>query len=92
MLGVLPPLQDACGHQGAEAGGKRVARRAGAPGHLVKPAVAEEDLPDGEQSPFLADQLKGARNGARPRLRCWGCHNRQYKGKSQIWTYCYPGN
>ena len=82
MLGILPPLQDPGSHQGAKARGERVARRAGPPGHLVEPAVAEEYLPDGQQGPLLADQLKGARNGAGPRLRCWGCHDRQYKPKS----------
>ena len=53
MLGVRSPLEDPGADQGAEPGGERVARRAGPAHHLIESAVAEEDLPHGEQGPLL---------------------------------------
>ena len=68
VLGVRPALQDPGADQGAQAGGQRVARRPGAAHHLVEPAVAEEDLADGQQGPLLADDVQGAGDRAGPRL------------------------
>jgi hypothetical protein len=68
VLGIGPSLQDPGADQGAEPGRERVARGSGAVHHLVEPAVAEEDLADGEQGPFLADDVQGAGDRAGPWL------------------------
>lgn len=75
MLGVGPPLEHARAHQGAEPGGQGVARGPGALNHLVEPPVAEEDLADGEQRPFLPHDVKGAGDGTGPGLRRCGRHD-----------------
>ena len=62
VLAVLPPLQDPRGDQRAQPGRQRVARRSGAPDHLVELAVAEEDLAHGEQRPLLPDDVERARH------------------------------
>ena len=68
MLAVRPPLEDPGADQGAEPGRERVPRRPGAAHHLIELAVAEEDLPHGQQRPLLADDVQGAGHGAGPRL------------------------
>ena len=68
MLAVRPPLEDPGADQGAEPGREGVPRRPGAAHHLVELAVAEEDLPDGQQRPLLAHDVQGAGDGAGPRF------------------------
>jgi hypothetical protein len=74
MLGVGPALQHARAHQGAEPGGQGVTRGAGALDHLIEPPVAEEDLADGEQCPFLPHDVQGTGDGTDPGLRRCGRH------------------
>jgi len=78
VLAVAPALQDPGAGQGAEAGRQRVAGRAGAVHHLVEPAVAEEDLADGQQGPLLADEVQGAGDRAGSRLGGDGTHNGEF--------------
>jgi len=66
VVAVLPPLDHARCLERPEAGGEPVPGRAGVAGDLVEPAVAEADLPDGEQRPLLADQAERRRHRARP--------------------------
>ncbi len=68
VLAVGSPLEDPGADQGPEPGGERIARRAGTAHHLIEPAVAEEDLPHGQQGPLLAHDVQGAGDGAGPRL------------------------
>ena len=75
MLAVRPPLEDPGAGQGAEPGRERISRRPGAAHHPVERAVAEEDLPDGQQRPLLPHDVQGAGDGAGPRLGRSTCHN-----------------
>jgi hypothetical protein len=68
VLVITASLEDARADQRAETGRQGVARRTGAMHHLIKPAVAEEDLAHGEQGPLLADDVQGAGDRAGPRL------------------------
>jgi hypothetical protein len=68
VLVVAATLEDAGADQGTQTGRERVARRPGAVHHLVKPAVAEEDLANSQQSPLLADDVQRAGDRAGPRF------------------------
>ncbi len=87
MLAVRSSLEDPGADQGPEPGGERVTRRAGAAHHLIEPAVAEEDLAHGQQSPLLAHDVQGAGDGARPRLGWIGRHSSSLPLKLDFWTY-----
>jgi hypothetical protein len=78
---ILAALQDPGLDQGVQPGGEPVTGRAGVPRDLVEPAVAEGDLANRQQRPFLADQVEGPGDGAgaareirlrqAPRIRCF---------------------
>ena len=88
MLAVRSPLEDPGADQGPEPGGERVTRRAGAAHHLIEPAVAEEDLPHGQQGPLLAHDVQGAGDGAGPRLGRIGRHSSTLPHQLDLWTHC----
>ena len=76
-LPASAPLQDPDGGQGAQPRRQRVARRPGAPDHLIERAVAEEDLAHGEQCPLLANDVQRARHRAGTRLGGYSGHGTQ---------------
>src|SRR5208282_6876562 len=90
MLAVLPPLEDPGAGQGAEPGRERIPRRPGAAHHLIELAVAEEDLPHGQQRPLLADDVQGAGYGASPRFGRETHHTRSLPRQLDFWTYWRP--
>ncbi len=88
MLAVRPPLEDPGADQGPKPGGEGVTRRASATHHLIEPAVAEENLPYGQQGPLLAHDVQGAGDGAGPRLGRVGRHNASLPHQLDLWTQC----
>jgi hypothetical protein len=78
VLGVRPALEDPGADQGAQAGGQGVARRSGLADHLIEPAVAEEDLADGQQGPLLAHDIQGAGDRAGSRFGGGRTHTAEF--------------
>lgn len=74
VTGVRHPLKHSGTYQHTQPRCQSVARNSGPPDHLVEPAVAEKDLPDGEQGAPASDDLKRAGDGALPRLGRCGRH------------------